>query len=498
MGLWLLLGGKAPVPWTRSVSGEAVLLSLRAGWNLVGWTGDEVAGIDEAVEQLGDKFVLAALWDVSAQRFVLYDPGIGSTQPLGLRRGDAMWVGLTHDVRWWERGAARPEFRFGDHLSTEEREAVQALFEAAEAALARSLGVHTSDYTVSVSDDHPGCAVFDDVVQFPFPGCNTYAAAHEYFHVLQNVLARDPGWGPGWLTEGSAEYAQHLYELEIGVQPLNPAFAVEQLGRTPGELHDFNPRERFLPYVLGFLASQWLVDHAGEESLAEFYRLGRSYSRWEDAFNVAFGIAVEHFYREFEGYRKESAPLLAHLTDSRVEPIVVALSDLAVPAADAIEAEIASLSRFYGERFGAGPVDYSVYVVDTASLSSTFLQAFGVGDCVPLFSNHVTTFISDCPDGWRYPIYRPYEGDFYTSYFLNRNTSSESLRPWHLLFRYHRNLARTASGGRSGCARVWRITQYTPTRSRLGEQLLMMFAQPNSCSRRAPHFHSVTSKATTQ
>ena len=49
MGLWLLVGGDAPVEWTREASEGSVLLELRAGRNRVGWTGRDGAPAAEAL-----------------------------------------------------------------------------------------------------------------------------------------------------------------------------------------------------------------------------------------------------------------------------------------------------------------------------------------------------------------------------------------------------------------------------------------------------------------
>ena len=204
--------------------------------------------------------------------------------------------------------------------------------------------------------------------------------------------------------------------LRVGI----PGSPSSKSSGTSSELPDVDRRHRFLPYALGFLAAEWLASHAGEESLVEFYRLGTSHNRWEYAFEVAFGIELDDFYREFEVHRQTVAPTLPHLTDDKVEPIVVALSDAAVPAAAAIEAEIAHLASFYGERFGGVPVDYSVYVVDAAAFPSTFTRAFGADQCVPWFTNDVMVFVFDCPDTWLHPTYEAYVGDFYTSLFLNQ------------------------------------------------------------------------------
>ena len=402
VGLWLRLGGDSTVEWTRDVSGEGVVISLRAGRNLVGWTGADGTPVADALARFGDEPVEALRWEAETQRYVHYRPDTGDVGFTTLARGQALRLELSRDARWWERGTARPRFEFSADVTAEQRDEVQALFESAIDVIAMRFGVHTTDFTVNVDAGNTFyCTVSHDVIEFQFPGCREGAAAHEYFHVLQNVLAVEPDesyFGPDWMSEGTADYAQYVYELETGYRGRNPRFAVEQLTRTPGEVHDFDRRHFWLTYALGFIAAEWLADYAGEESLADFYRLGRIHDRWEDAFRLAFGIEVDDYYEAVELYRHERAPIYPHLTDDRIEPVVVSLSDAASLAAIEIRAEVSEITEFYERRFGGPAAEYTVYVVDAESFPSTFVSVLKVGSgCfIPMVVTHSLTIVLGC------------------------------------------------------------------------------------------------------
>lgn len=402
MGLWLRLGGGVPVEWVRPTSDQGVLLDLHRSRNLLGWTGADDVRVANALARLGDDLTEVWRWDAEAQRYVSYPPGSSAARLAVLARGQALRIELARDTRWWELGTARPTFVFADDITAGQREEVRALFESAIDVIAMRFGVHTTDFTVNVPAGNVfHCSVSHDVIEFQFPGCRTGAAAHEYFHVLQNVLAVEPHesyFGPDWMSEGTADYAQYLYDRETGASGRNPRFAVEQLTRTPGEVHNFDRRHFWLTYAIGFVAAEWLVDRAGEESLADFYRLGRIHDHWEDAFRVAFGIEVGDFYDAVEVYRHERAPIFPHLTDGNIEPVVTPLSDAASPAATEIRSQISELSEFYKQRFGGPDVEYTVYVVDAESLPSTFVSVFDLrNECpLPMVVTHSMTIVLGC------------------------------------------------------------------------------------------------------
>ena len=154
---------------------------------------------------------------------------------------------------------------------------------------------------------------------------------HEYFHVLQGQLTSgfaqlqngDIGWTfanrvPFWLVEGIASYADYKYtpsrpdrrpflgdryfpfqEL-LGWYQTNDLLDYGDLPRTvscPGASCDFGGP--YL-YTLSFVAVLFLAEQAEEDSYVEFWRLSGERSTWEQAFEEAFGIGVNDFYKAFE------------------------------------------------------------------------------------------------------------------------------------------------------------------------------------------------------
>ena len=374
VGLWLHLGGDAAVEWTRPVSGEAVLLSLRTGQNLVGWTGEDGTPIADAVGRFGDAFVRAWRWDAQAQRYDHYRPGRDDTNTLAeLQRGDALWVNLTSEARWWQPGVARPRFEFTEDVPAEERQAVREALESARAVFAERFGVYTADFDVYLGADR--CHSGSSITLTRTCGSIPWIVAHEYFHVLQSHTT--PGaHGPTWLVEGSANYAHTVYGGVVDQDSTADEFlrksrwsSIIQLARATVELSTIETYADFhavdaepLNYELGFLAADWLAGRAGEISLIEYYRLLASHDSWESAFESAFDIGLADFYPTFEAYRSEVAPPLPHLTDDAVRPVVVFLGDVPAEVGTAFKSEVDSVHTFLSERFGARGTEYTLYL----------------------------------------------------------------------------------------------------------------------------------------
>ena len=418
MGLWLRLGGNSTYAWMRPMSDQGALVDLHRGPNLLGWTGEDGAPVADALDRFGDDLEEVWHWDAEAQRYVPYPPGSNAATVATLARGQALRIELAQYRRWWERGLAQPTFVFAEGVTYERQKEVQWLFEHATDLIAMRFGVHTTDYRVGVPGDGTlYCTVSRDAPDDRVSVCAQSTTAYEYFLILQNALAAghdDSNFGPGWLSAGTAEYVQHVYDLESRQPLINPRTrpAVERLTRTPGEVHYFHRQPFWLNRTTGFLAAEWLADHAGEESLAEFYRLGRSHDRWQDAFREAFRIDLDDFYESLEAYRYERAPVDPHLLDDRDEVIVVPLSAAAGPVAMDIQSEVASLTSFYNERFGARSQDYTIYVVDKETFPSSFVSAFGdLTFCSRSARPVIVIFDCEVPEGYAY--YSP-DGDHYT------------------------------------------------------------------------------------
>ena len=162
--------------------------------------------------------------------------------------------------------------------------------------------------------------------------------AHEYFHVLQGQLVTGFGqlqdgeiaWhndtsvrGPFWLVEGLASYADYAYTPSRAGRRAFSSEAVEDQGRyTPyrdvtwfhlegfaasGDLEELGDLSELYcawpgiyAYALSFVASLFLVEQAEEDSYVKYWRLVGERPTWQQAFEEAFGIGVNDFYRAFD------------------------------------------------------------------------------------------------------------------------------------------------------------------------------------------------------
>ena len=247
------------------------------------------------------------------------------------------------------------EWLFADGISSQRRSAIQQEMAEIRDFVADRFGAHASGFTVSVGSDNPGWAV----PGFMATTASFWDAAHEYFHVVQSELTG--GWfkGPSWLVEGSATYAEEAYDGDLdfrrAVAP-SPASHVASIW----EPESADPVR--LNYHLGFLAADWLVGHAGERSLLDFYRLLPSHDGWEDAFAAAFSLTTEGFYERFDEHRATVAPPLPHVTDDAVTPVAVFVGNVPDHVRSEVQAEMKAVHAFLLERFGAEGTEYSVYV----------------------------------------------------------------------------------------------------------------------------------------
>ncbi len=228
-----------------------------------------------------------------------------------------------------------PVFVFVGDIAPDLQEELRASLEASRDLLAAQFGVEASDFTVYAGSDLEAlapeylavrgrenaalCGDQDHDVIFQVIGCKDPALvlAHEYVHVLQHQLAAGASLGPAWLTEGVAVYGEALHRALIE-QVLTPSEGLKSRRRQEAaallRAGDVAPLRSFetvegdaerIHYQLGFLAADWLADHAGVEALAGYYRRLPSSDSWQESFEGAFGIAVAEFYESFEAYRSE-------------------------------------------------------------------------------------------------------------------------------------------------------------------------------------------------
>ena len=136
----------------------------------------------------------------------------------------------------------------------------------------------------------------------------------------------DSAGQPWWLRQAGHYYATVAFEAWIGESAY--AEEIERLTRpaheTEAPLRQLETNQGWVEagddhsWALSLLAVDWLVDHAGERSLIEYYRLlprgdaddvdhEPGAGSWEAAFEQAFGLTPDDFYEQFEAYRTELA-----------------------------------------------------------------------------------------------------------------------------------------------------------------------------------------------
>ena len=407
-GLWLLIGGDDLVEWKRPASEDSMVLELHAGRNLVGWAGRDGTPIEEAVGRFGDTFVRASLWDASTKRYLHYHPGRESTNPLHeLNHGDALWVELAADARWWQSGAGPPPVEFLGEFTDEKRSEILGWVDGTRALIAERWGVE-APFTTYVGDREAvaptyrrvrgstnvtTCGNYSNSVIFLVDDCvNGGAHAHEYFHAVQFHLIGKPGKRvPGWMIEGSATYSLILYRGTVSTRQTGDERIQEARRQNEAVLGGYNllPLSELESYsatvkpgnfgfTLGFLAVARLAEHAGDESIVDFFVRLADERTWRAAFEGAFGLTVDDFYEQFEAYRAATIIPLPHLTDDSDEPALEFVGDVPSSTAEAVRTDFDSLRAFFSDQLRAGTADYTIFAAaEPESVAAAHMRAFG-------------------------------------------------------------------------------------------------------------------------
>ena len=154
-------------------------------------------------------------------------------------------------------------------------------------------------------------------------------SAHEILHALQHELAgvqggsddvSVPKTGPRWLSEGIAEFLAYQalsaadvlsYDTkrnstdprgfvkrgEYVDKPLSELETMVGIRAAPGSIYSY-----FL------LAAELLASRTGQSSLMHYYTLLQPGTKWQEAFETAFGMPVAEFYELFEEHRAAGFP----------------------------------------------------------------------------------------------------------------------------------------------------------------------------------------------
>ncbi len=409
-------GGTRVVQWRRPASAAGMLLTRPAGYSLVGWAGLDGTPIAEAVGRFGDALVGASRWNAETQSYERYEPGAeepADGMPV-LQHGDALWVELSAEARWWQSGTARTEFAFEGAVTPVHESELRAEMERVVAFFAERYGIEPPEFAVRVAPQGPDTGASRGLIHLGpdrvHDRSSGFVLAHEYFHVLQFHLSRQPpsdNGSPAWLTEGTATYAAAVYGRELRGKTDDGIREVWALGSldVTGRLSDFEASLPFYDlswsaYQLGAMAVDWLVRHAtalsddspftalerGGLGLREdydahfrYYRVRQSYGSWRAAFQQAFRITVDDFYTAFEEYRIAlTAARLPHLADDMDAPVLVFEGEIPAETEARIRTQFDGVQALIRERFRSGPTDYTVFVAaDAAAAAAAHLRVSG-------------------------------------------------------------------------------------------------------------------------
>ena len=308
-----------------------------------------------------------------------------------------------------------PVLVFVGDTPSETRNAIRAEFDALQTLFRERFGVATADYTLYVGADRD--AVVDPYIRAlgtepPEEFCSRSAAGGvaiinagcetaafdtlglTHFRAVRSVLApsrtvpRMPAgfgaWGPRWLDSAAETYVSYTYGSALGAEGADSVRGgeVARAGQTAMPLSSFqtwtNWSDHQLGKALGFVALTWLADRSGEAALLEYYRLLPESSRWEDAFEGAFGITVDEFYEAFEEHRAKVVSPLPHLTDDGDAPVLLFVGDLPASTRNELREEFEAVQAFFSDGLGAPPVEYTLYLgADAKSLSDVYRQIVG-------------------------------------------------------------------------------------------------------------------------
>ena len=325
MGLFLYLAGEDRVEWTRPHVPESLRVSLVPGWNLVAWSGIDNTLLADSLAPLGSSVSGSWLWNAEAGRAEAGDRGADR-----LKRGEALWLDVSRELRWRQVDAA-VSLEFIGEFNEEERTVATGFVEDAidffahrfEIVVPADLTIQLDAYWAAGCYYRSGARTISLGGALSAHGGCLLTMPHEYTHAVQHYLSTrtpDGRWGrvgglshagPTWLLEGVATHVGALYDDYHGTVPFSEHLSAI---REAGGSHPSLLQDRPVHYGVGALAVMQLIERASEDALFDFYRSLSGRDSWEDVFHDVFGTSVDDFYREFEESR---APLRAAYSEQQ-------------------------------------------------------------------------------------------------------------------------------------------------------------------------------------
>ena len=327
-GLRLVLGGEEPFLWQRPIEPTSGLVELRAGWNLVAWSGADGAPLEQVAKGIGWSLRDLRRWDAVTQSWATWTSPERSAQliaasatdqattdeeaePVTVRRGEALWVKIARSVNWLQPTDILPRLVFPGGASDELQARVREDLESVLAFYGQQYGIQADpDFTIYVAKDvdaliqaqkGDGYEIDADreasirarwdrsggwaggnvvVKQAHWPedlstsdiSWVRYVLTHEYFHILQHQLS--DGWASQWLVEGTATWAEDDHQAIDGSSMWEDVRKdrVSAVTESTPSLRSTESDNAAWEYTLGWLAVDRLTEAAGDGSYIEFWR----------------------------------------------------------------------------------------------------------------------------------------------------------------------------------------------------------------------------------
>ena len=357
MAAMIRIDGTRSVRWERPLAPAKGTVTLYRGVNWVTWVGRDDWPLDEAARGIGKSLVSIRVGDVTWPA-----PLDGNVDELPkLRRGDALEVTVSRDLRWLQPTGMMPKIVWVGDISESMQEEIKADIRGVLDYFAEEFAIETdfstttemiySDFDAAVEHEKAGkqpsfgytperlqssltsgrtgqsrpwdfwmsaCGWMSPVPQ-PCHGRTYETLAHEWFHLLQEQLSagRSVWVSPVWMTEGAATWAE--WQLPTELRSEGPAenarqWRLERVKRHIAPLGSAGNTYTGWNYDLGSFAVEQLVEIAGSDAALELdrqlypqvvgdERLWERGASWEEAFDTAFGLSTTQFYRQYAAWR---------------------------------------------------------------------------------------------------------------------------------------------------------------------------------------------------
>ena len=358
MAAMIRIDGARSVRWERPLTPAKGMVTLYRGVNWVTWVGRDEWALDQVARGIGTSLVSIRVGDVTYPAPL--DSSVGQLPVL--RRGDALQVTVSRDLRWLQPTGMMPTVLWAGSvpqslqykIATDIRHVIDLFAEqfgvesdfsettillyqniedtiaheasGAEPQTGRGVDdlrhwlTHRSNSSVYPWGIHMITCAWETPRPQPCRPRAIDTLIHEWLHVLQYqygaIAAQGPKVSPAWMGEGQAMWVQWLLPSEAQNVPYETdrARRVADVARTSVSLESLEQHSHKWAYFHGPLAAERLAEIAGATAHIEYMRrfqpqiIGKERRwvqtpTWHEAFVAAFGITPADFYEDFAAWR---------------------------------------------------------------------------------------------------------------------------------------------------------------------------------------------------